>query len=73
MSIFHCIPYQDSNPVSGNPSVLLLLYKEEHMDKLPGAPFWLPMHPVCAQYKTLISHTVNHISKYVHLQNRPTT
>ena len=25
------------------------------MDKMPGARFWLPLHPVCAQYKTLIS------------------
>ena len=33
------------------------LYKEEHMDKLPGAHFWLPMHPACAQCKTLISNT----------------
>ena len=25
------------------------------MDKMPDARFWLPLHPVCAQYKTLIS------------------
>ena len=30
-------------------------FKGQHMDKMPGAPFWLPMHPECAQYKTLIS------------------
>ena len=28
------------------------------MDKLPGARFWLPVHPACAQYKTLISNNV---------------
>ena len=28
------------------------------MEKLPGAQFLLPMHPECAQYKTLISNTV---------------
>ena len=27
------------------------------MGKLPGARFWLPMHPVCAQHKSLISNT----------------
>ena len=34
----------------------------EHMDKMPGALVWLPLHPVCAQYKTLISNTAeNHM------------
>ena len=28
------------------------------MDKLPGAQFWLPMHPACAQYKALSLNTV---------------
>ena len=35
----------------------LSLNEEEPMDKLPGARFWLPMHPECAQNKTLISNT----------------
>ena len=26
-------------------------------DKLPGARFWLPVHPAGAQYKTFISNT----------------
>ena len=29
---------------------LKALYKEGHVDKLLGAPYWLPMHLVCAQY-----------------------
>ena len=28
------------------------------MDEMPGARFWVPMHPACAQYKTFISNTV---------------
>ena len=41
----------------GLSDILLPLYKEEHMDKLPGAQFWLHMHPACAQYISLISNT----------------
>ena len=37
--------------------ILIPLYKGEHTHKLPGARFWLPMHPACAQKKTLISNT----------------
>ena len=37
--------------------ILIPLYKEERMNKIPGARFWLPLHPVCAQYKSLISNT----------------
>ena len=32
------------------------------MDQLSGAQFWLPMHPACVQYKTLISNTVDIIA-----------
>ena len=38
-------------------NMLIPLYKEEPMNKLPGARFWQPMHPECAQNKTLISNT----------------
>ena len=37
--------------------ILIPLYREEHTDKLPGAQFWLHVHPACAQNKTLISNT----------------
>ena len=32
-------------------NILIPLCKEARMDKLPGAQFWLPLHPPCAQYK----------------------
>ena len=35
----------------------LPLYKEEHMDKLLGEQFWLPMYMAGAQCKTLILNT----------------
>ena len=41
----------------GFSNVVIPLYKEEQMDKLPGAQCWLPMHVPSAQYKTLISNT----------------
>ena len=41
----------------GLSDILLPLYKKEHMEKLPGAQFWLPMHLAYAQYKSLISNT----------------
>ena len=54
-------------------NILIPSYREDYMDKLPGAQFWLPMHPMCAQYKTLISaaemcamgagHTLEHKSQ----------
>ena len=38
-------------------NILLPLYKEEHMDKLLGEQFWLPMYMAGAQCKTLILNT----------------
>ena len=34
------------------------------MDILPGADFWLPMHPACAQYNILVSNTALAIVVY---------
>ena len=38
-------------------NISLPLYKEEHMDKLLGEQFWLPMYMAGAQCKTLILNT----------------
>ena len=38
-------------------NILLPLYKEEHMAKLLGEQFWLPMYMAVAQYKTLVLNT----------------
>ena len=48
-------------------NILILLYKEEPMDKLPGAWFGLPMHPECAQNETLISNTASMWGKENHI------
>ena len=33
-------------------NINISLYEKEHMDKLLGTRFWLPMHPAGAQYKS---------------------
>ena len=39
------------------PNLLIYLYRNEHIEIVPGAWILLHMHPVCAKNKSLISDT----------------